>query len=133
MLVFFRAFHGTEGGAAQKPDSNRYMELIIIKLCSAYPSPVKEGGKRMDRWSQIARGYKNIRELVVNSPRVMDQTGITLFAINNKTLTAWYNSRTKDQERRMLEQNIRLAEPCMTARTSLPAPKVYKWLDILYS
>ena len=39
----------------------------------------------LKRVSQIARGYKNIRELVVNSPRVMDQTGITLFPIN-KTL-----------------------------------------------
>ena len=118
MLVFFRAFHGTEGGAAQKPDSNRYMELIIIKLCSAYPSPVKEGGKRMDRWSQIARWYKNIRELALNSPWVMDQTGITLYAI-----TTHIQRISKDKCWNKIYDWL---EPCITARTSLYSTKVNK-------
>ena len=48
----------------------------------------------LKRVSQIVRGYKNIRELTVNSPWVMDQTGITLYAIN-KTLQNTYKESVK--------------------------------------
>lgn len=121
---FFRCFHGAEGGIAQRPDSNRYMELLIIKLCTAYPSPIKKGSKRVDRWSQVSRAYRNIRELISNNPRVLNQTHIALFGINNATLLQWYNKRTREQERQMLEQNIRLPLPQMTADQPLIAPQV---------
>ena len=132
LLSVFRSYHGTEGGSSQSPDSNRYMELLVIKLCGAYQSPVKQGGKRVERWTQISRAYIDIRELVISCSRVMDNTNITLYSINKQTLTCWYNRRTRNQEKQMLEQNIRLPESGRTARTKLP-PSMVKSLNYVCS
>ena len=116
-----RAFHGSEGGVAQRPDSNRYMELLTIKLCEVYPSPVKVANKRVDRWSQVGKAYRHIKDLISMNPKIY---GLTLFSINNVTLSQWYCKRTKVQDRQMLERNIRLPEPPMTSNTTLPAAQV---------
>ena len=116
-----RAFHGSEGGVAQRPDSNRYMELLIIKLCEVHPSTVKVDQKRIDRWNLVGRDYCHIRELISMNPLV---NKVTLYSINNATLLQWYNKRTKTQDREMLERNITMTEPKMTSDTPVPAAQV---------
>lgn len=71
------------------------MESLIIRLCGAYTSPQKEFGRRVERWTLVTRSYRQIRKLIVDNPRVMALTNITLFSINNATLLQWYNKRVK--------------------------------------
>ena len=90
------AFYGKENdGAAQRPDSNRYMESLIIRLCGAYTSTQKEYGRRVERWTLVTRSYRQIRKPIVDNLRVMALTKIILFSIYNATLLQWYNKRVK--------------------------------------
>ena len=43
----------------------------------------------------MTRAYRNIRQLVLDSPVVMKKTALQLFNVNNATLTKWYNDRVK--------------------------------------
>lgn len=120
-----RCFLGQGTGPAQHPDCNRYMELLIIRLCSAFPTPVKTKGKRSeDRFTVISRAYKDIREKVLGNAKVMAETRIVLFELNKLTITQWYNKRVKAQERQMLEQSIRLPLPPMQSAQALPEVRV---------
>jgi hypothetical protein len=101
------------------------MELLIIRLCSAFPTPVKSKGKRSeDRFTVISRAYKDIREKVLNNAKVMAETKIALLELNKLTITQWYNKRVKAQERRVLEQSIRLPIPPMESAQALPKLRV---------
>ena len=86
---------GASEGPAQKPDANRIMACLVIKLCGNYPSPQKKSGQRVERWTLITKAYRNIRRLVIECPRVMAETGLQLYNINNATLLKWYNDRVK--------------------------------------
>ena len=97
------------------------MELLIIKLCEAYPSPVKVGTRRIDRWNPVAKSYRHIRDLVAMNPIVQS---LKLYSINNATLSQWYTKRTNVQDKQMLERNIRLPEPPISGDTPLPAAHV---------
>ncbi|KAH3826020.1 hypothetical protein DPMN_127909 [Dreissena polymorpha] len=90
-----RTIRGENEGPAQKPDANRIMACLIVKLCGAFPSPEKRDGQRQDRWTLVTRAYRNIRQLVLDSPVVMKKTALQLFNVNNATLTKWYNDRVK--------------------------------------
>ncbi|WAR12544.1 hypothetical protein MAR_026724, partial [Mya arenaria] len=118
-----RTMRGDSEGPAQRPDANRIMASLVIKLCGSHPSPEKRAGQRIERWSLITRAYRNIRRLVVEQPRVVAETGLQLFNINNATLTKWYNDRVKAQELAILGQGFTLREPPMAASTgNFPAP-----------
>ena len=96
------------------------MESLIVKLCTAHPAAVRHNKKTVQRWVLIARHYKAIRETILSNAKVMDQTRLTLLEINMRTLTTWFNSRTKHQERQMLEQGLRLPLSHMTSSGPLP-------------
>ena len=84
-----RCFLGQNSGPASWPDCNRYMEAVIIKLCQIYPSPVKKNGNTTLRWTLIHKAYVKIREAVLNNAQVMQQTGIQLAEINQRTMIQW--------------------------------------------
>ncbi|KAH3835005.1 hypothetical protein DPMN_108338 [Dreissena polymorpha] len=70
------------------PDCNRYREVLLVKLRSAFPvSTIKEGFSQA-WWRAVLEKYNEIREMVFNRQRVM-QTHIQLSDINQPTLTAW--------------------------------------------
>ena len=119
-----RCFLGQGTGPAQKPDSNRYMESLIIKLCHVYSTPERSQGKTVQRWTLITRAYSLIRDIVVSNPRVMEETSIALLEINNATLTTWYNARAKRQERLLLEQGLKTVRPPIEASRELPPARV---------
>ena len=84
-----RCLIGHPGGPAQWPSTSRLVEAICIRLCTLHKSPTKKAGVSTPRWSKILNHYHHIRDLVLNSPRVMAETMIQLFEINQKTLIQW--------------------------------------------
>ncbi len=77
------------GGPAQWPNTSRLVEAICIQLCALNKSPTKKAGVCTPRWSKILSDYHHIRELVLNSRRLMDEAMIQLFELNQKTLIQW--------------------------------------------
>lgn len=88
--MFCRSFLGPNAAPAVKPDANRYMEAVVIKLCHMFPAQVKMGNLVIQRMTMVAREYKRIREVIVFNPRVMGNTGLQLMEINASTLNRWY-------------------------------------------
>ena len=107
-----RTFLGQNSGPASWPDANRYMEALIVKLCASNPSPVKDRQK-VQRWWLIIASYKKIRDTVLGNAKVMSETKIQLAEINNKTLVAWYNNRSKTQEKVRCQQSLLPSLVCL--------------------
>ncbi|XP_064635173.1 uncharacterized protein LOC135492557 [Lineus longissimus] len=118
-----RAFLGPNAAPAVKPDANRYMEAIVIRLCHLFPSPVKKGNKINQQMTLVAREYKQIREVIVGNPRVMGNTGLQLMEINASTLSRWYHRSEKRKEKEVLAQAITIPAPAPTETHQLPEPK----------
>lgn len=84
-----RCLIGHPGGPAQWPSTSRLVEAICTKLCAVHKSTSKKAGVRTPRWSKILTDYHHIRDLVLGSRRLMDETVIQLFELNQKTLIQW--------------------------------------------
>lgn len=84
-----RCLIGHPGGPAQWPSTSRLVEAICMKLCALHKSPTKKAGVSTPRWSKILGDYHHTRDLVLNSPRLMDETTIQLFELNQRTLIQW--------------------------------------------
>lgn len=84
-----RCFVGQNSGPATWPNCNRYVEVVHIKLCQIYPSPVKKNGTTTLQWTLVGNAYKKIREFIINNAHVMQHTGIQLPEVNQRTLTQW--------------------------------------------
>ena len=106
---------------AQRPDSNRYMESVIVKLCQS-TTPDRSKGKTFQRWTLVTHAYCAIRETVLSNANVMGETGLTLLEINNATLLTGHNACTKRHERMMLEQGPRRVQPPMESSQPLTPP-----------
>ncbi|KAI7795329.1 hypothetical protein IRJ41_014506, partial [Triplophysa rosa] len=84
-----RCLIGHPGGPAQWPSTSRLLEGICMKLRALHKSPTKKAGVCTPRWSKILSDYHHIRELVLNSRRLMDETMIQLFELRQRTLIQW--------------------------------------------
>ena len=89
-MIISRCFLGENAGPAQQPDCNRYMEALLLKLCSVFPSNVRKNGKTILRWMLVSQTYKDIRNMVLNNRTIMEQTNIQLAEGNNAILAQWY-------------------------------------------
>ena len=89
-MIISRCFLGENAGPAQRPYCNRYMEAQFLKLCSVFPSNVRKDGKTIVRWTLVSQTYKDIRNMVLNNRKIMEQTNIQLVEVNNATLVQWY-------------------------------------------
>ena len=83
---------GVNSGPATWPDASRLVEAICLMLCRLHPSPRKSGRAVTPRFSAVASDYASIRQLVVTNTRLMEQTSLQLFDINQRTLSQWYVS-----------------------------------------
>ncbi|KAL1269659.1 hypothetical protein QQF64_031948 [Cirrhinus molitorella] len=95
----------------------------VTPLCTLHKSPTKKAGVCTPRWSKILSDYHHIRELVLNSRRLMDETMIQLFELNQKTLIQWFQRRQKNQEMSVLAQGLTSPDPIAVADTQLPPPR----------
>ncbi|KAL1005000.1 hypothetical protein UPYG_G00053240 [Umbra pygmaea] len=118
-----RCLMGHPGGPAQWPSTSRLVDAICTKLCALHKSPTKKAGVCTPRWSKIFLDYHHIRELVLNSRRLMDETMIQLFELNQKTLIQWFQRQQKKQEMSVLAQGLTPPDPIAVADTQLPPPR----------
>lgn len=84
-----RCLIGHPGVPAQWPSTSRLVEAMCIRLCSLHKSPTKKAGVSTSRWINILSDYHNIREIVLDNHRVMSETTIQLFELNQRTLIQW--------------------------------------------
>jgi len=84
-----RCLIGHPGGPAQWPSTSRLVEAMCIRLCTLHKTTTKKAGVSTPRWSKILSDYHHIRDLVLNSPRVLAETMIQLFELNQRTLIQW--------------------------------------------
>ncbi|XP_057191363.1 uncharacterized protein LOC130555280 [Triplophysa rosa] len=94
-----------------------------MKLCALHKSPTKKAGVCTPRWSKILSDYHHIRELVLNSCRLLDETMIQLFELNQRTLIQWFQRRQKNQEMSVLAQGLTPPDPIAVADMQLPPPR----------
>ncbi|XP_056328978.1 uncharacterized protein LOC130241304 isoform X1 [Danio aesculapii] len=114
-----RCFLG-EGGPAQWPSTSRLVEAICLALCRIHPAGQTIAGVRVNRWAAILRDYRKIRDVVLGSPGIMAQTKLKLFELNQLTISQWFNARTKEQEREVLQQDIEAFSAPLVAPVPLP-------------
>ncbi|KAK2157070.1 hypothetical protein LSH36_199g00033, partial [Paralvinella palmiformis] len=117
---FFLCHSGTP---AQWPHCCRVVETLCIKLCQKFPSPVKKGTAAITRWTAILRAYRKIRQLVLNTARVMADTTLAVVELNQNTLVQWHNKRARDPERAILLQGVNMPSSQSVAAGPLPLPQ----------
>ncbi|XP_036071210.1 uncharacterized protein LOC112142763 [Oryzias melastigma] len=114
-----RGLLGLNASPANWPDASRLVEAICSQLCHLQ----EPGGVLKTRESLVLGDYVAIREVVLGSPRLMAQTGLQLFQLNQRTLSQWFSTRQKIWERAVLEQEVRLlpAAPAVSLQPVLEA------------
>ncbi|KAG5831841.1 hypothetical protein ANANG_G00283750 [Anguilla anguilla] len=86
--------------------------------------PAESGG----RGAAVLTDYTHIRELVLDNPRLMAQTTLQLFELNQRTLSQWFSRRQKERERTVLEQAV--VAPSTPAVASQPLPPPWQLLRV---
>ncbi|XP_034004122.1 uncharacterized protein LOC117496535 [Trematomus bernacchii] len=92
-----RCLLGLNSGPATWPSASRLVEAICSQLCRLHPAATRFGGITRTRWSLILTDYVAVREAVLASPRLMAQTEIQLFELNQRTLSQWFSRRQKER------------------------------------
>lgn len=67
----------------------RLVEAICSQLCQIHSSATQSAGVKKSRRALILADYVAIREAVLNSPRLMAQTNLQLFELNQRTISQW--------------------------------------------
>ncbi|XP_041854816.1 uncharacterized protein LOC121648640 [Melanotaenia boesemani] len=116
-----RCLLGQTSGPANWPDASRLVEAICSQLCRLHPGATRTGGTLKTRWSLILADYVAIREVVLASPRLMAQTNIQLFELNQRTLSQWFTGRQRKWGRAVLEQGSGVVPAPAIASEPLPA------------
>ncbi|XP_041838381.1 uncharacterized protein LOC121638027 [Melanotaenia boesemani] len=65
----------------------------LQQLCCLHPGATHTGETLKTWWSLILADYVAIREVVLASPRLMAQTDIQLYELNQRTLWQWWRRR----------------------------------------
>ena len=78
------------GTPSCSPAKSRLVDAICLHLCDRYPQAktvVGASGKRYtSRWKLIISAYSGIRARLCNSYKLLEETNIHLFNINETTL-----------------------------------------------
>eukprot|EP00063_Salmo_salar_P011014 XP_013985849.1 PREDICTED: uncharacterized protein LOC106564325 [Salmo salar] len=106
-----RCLLGLNSGPANWPGTSRLVEAICSQLCQIHP--------KKSRWALILADYVAIREAVLNSPRLMAQTNLQLFELNQRTISQWYSRR---QERMVPQQGLGLPPASPPSPSLQPSP-----------
>ncbi|XP_069545914.1 uncharacterized protein [Brachyistius frenatus] len=84
-----RCLLGLNSGPANWPNASRPVEAVCSQLCHLHPASTWSGRITRSRWSLVLQDYVAVREAVLASPRLMAQTSIQLFELNQRTLSQW--------------------------------------------
>ncbi|XP_057213117.1 uncharacterized protein LOC130568344 [Triplophysa rosa] len=116
-------------GPAQWPNASHLVEAVCLALCRIYPAGQTVAGVRVSRRAAILRDYRIIRDVVLDSPRLMAETKLQLFELNQQTLSQWrHNAQTKKQESEVLQQGIQTFASPLVASEPLP-PVLFKHVE----
>ncbi|KAF1376323.1 hypothetical protein PFLUV_G00210310 [Perca fluviatilis] len=118
-----RCLLGPYSGPASWPSTSRLVEAICSQLCRLYPSDTRVLGVKRTRWSLVLSDYVAIRAAVLASPRLMAQTDIQLFELNQRTLSKWFSERQKQQGQAVLLQATGIVPVAALAGEPLPPAK----------
>ncbi|KAA8578286.1 hypothetical protein FQN60_016780, partial [Etheostoma spectabile] len=118
-----RSLLGPNSGPANWPSASRLVEAICSQLCQLHPKGTRSGGIRRDRWALVLSDYVAIRAAVLASLRLMAQTDIQLFELNQRTLSQWFSRRQKEEEKAVLLQASGVMPVAALAGEPLPPAK----------
>ena len=65
------------------------MEAICSELCRLHPAATQFAGVKRARWALVMADYVAIRKAVLNNLRLMEQTNLQLYELNQRTLSQW--------------------------------------------
>ncbi|KAJ4938234.1 hypothetical protein JOQ06_002859, partial [Pogonophryne albipinna] len=125
-----RCLLGLNSGPATWPSTSRLVEAICSQLCRLHPAATRFGGIMRTRWFLILTDYVAIREAVLASPRLMAQTDIQLFELNQRTLSQWFSRRQKDRGLSVLLQGTGVVPAVAVAFQPLPAAKGLSFVQV---
>ncbi|KAK5900198.1 hypothetical protein CesoFtcFv8_009594 [Champsocephalus esox] len=118
-----RCLLGLHSGPATWPSTSRLVEAICSQLCRLHHAATRSGGIMRTRWFFILTDYVAIREAVLASPRLMAQTEIQLFELNQRTLSQWFTRRQKEGGVSVLQQGTGVVPAVAMAVQPLPLAK----------
>lgn len=83
------------GSPASFPSKSRVVEAMCIRLCDKHTQPKRttdSSGRRTyeSRWKLVLKEYSQAQARLFNSSRLMAETNLALFSINETTLRQWY-------------------------------------------
>ena len=112
------------GSPASSPGKSRLVEAICIHLCERFPqarkSTVDGRTEYTSRWRLVLSAYNAVRARLLNSHRLLEDTNLTLFTINERTLVSWFKDTVRRDEIKVLMQGISLPAPRLCASVALP-------------
>ncbi|XP_038843898.1 uncharacterized protein LOC120043343 [Salvelinus namaycush] len=111
---------GLNSSPANWPAIFCLVEAICSHLCQIHPSTTQSAGVKSRR-ALILADYVAIRVAVLNSPRLMAQTNLQLFELNQRTISQWYSRCQK--EMMVLQQGLGLVPAPSVNAQPLPAAK----------
>lgn len=76
------------GSPSMPPSKSRVVEVICVNLCNTITSP-QTSPNYISRYAKILQRYNQIKYAVSQNPIIMENTGLTLFQINETTLAKW--------------------------------------------
>ncbi|MEQ2227297.1 hypothetical protein ILYODFUR_036267 [Ilyodon furcidens] len=124
-VLTYNCILGVNSDPANWPDTSRLVEAICSQLCRLHPVATRVRGIVRTRWSLIHADYMSVSETVLESPRLMAQTTIQLFELNQRTISQWLNRRQKQWERSVLEQRVSIVPaPAVPEQPLLPAKEL---------
>ncbi|XP_047222832.1 uncharacterized protein LOC124869131 [Girardinichthys multiradiatus] len=124
-VLTYNCILGVNSGPANWPDTSRLVEAICSQLCRLHPAATRVRGIMRTRCSLIHADYVSVPETVLESPRLMAQTTIQLFELNQRTFSQWFNRRQKQWERSVLEQGVSIVPaPAVPKQPLLPAKEL---------
>ncbi|XP_053724454.1 uncharacterized protein LOC128760806 isoform X1 [Synchiropus splendidus] len=122
-----RTVPGQDARSAHSPKLSRLMEALMLELCRAQEDKsTMTAGVRTHRWHTVVKDYKLICDNVVSCHTLMANTRIALYEVNQRTVSSWYNERSKATARETLQSSVispsapQMSKSLPTAQSLLP-------------
>ena len=113
------------GAPSLPPSRSRLVEAICIRLCNEFTNSRTEigvDGRKtfISRWKQVVSAYNNIRARLFNCQNLLSNSGITLFNVNETSVSLWFKNKTRREEILTLIQGRSLPGRLTLAKEALP-------------
>ncbi|XP_061641485.1 uncharacterized protein LOC133483785 [Phyllopteryx taeniolatus] len=98
------------------------MEAIFIELCHIHTQGHSLAGIRMSRWGLVMRDFGRIKQ-ICRSAQLLAAAPIQLVEVNHRTLSQWYNRKSKEELARGLCVVLPAPTADQVAAEALPPSK----------